>query len=317
VASPDWWYRYADLPPPYNVHVRLQWLGRVVKGARGLHDGREVWTEISRGGGYASIRPDRDTLLWQPLVPDKWQLALPEPVAPSVGGMHGTTYAMSAVDDAVVPGEFVAPSNSWRDDDPHDRWWRGAGFDLRYEATGSVTRKMCEGRVMRALAHCGYGDNALAPRLFFAAAAAAEAGLAAAEAAALRVVADLESMGQGIVARERFEPLPRDVEDFPTAMGWVLGLNPNASVPYRWNWRQIVLWYRARDEALDWSQIGIGLIGVSAFLKGGKPPKPTKCRALYDEAINGCHAIANDASTVGKGVDRMAALRERNREARR
>lgn len=306
--QPEYWYRAADMLPPYNVIVHLAYPGYEIKGGRGFDDKRkrDTWCEELRGGDrrFLSLRPEQiDRLIWRPQHPDKWKAPLPEPIERGAGRLWWSKQSMSAADMAEeMEADRVAATATAADveTDPFGRWWRGAGLDMRYEAAGAVTREWCEARVMRALAHCEWR------RRTGMLVSGVEAALAEAEEAALRSMAEYELV-HGADLAPRLRPLPSDEADFTIAMDWFTKLNDRPTVPYRLNWPQIVLESRARDERLTWQQIGIRL-------NRAKPPSPRTCRNTYRRAIDSCLRIANDVYAVDV---RLEALRERNRDARR
>lgn len=310
MADRNHWYRLIDMAPPYNVHVRLQFWGRMFKAVRGVHKGLDVWAEVMAGGGMRSISiPAAGSVIWQPLAPEKWRLALPEPIAASVvTGMTRTTQSFTAVDAALAGAEMEADRDALRSgadidvDDPMRKWWADLS-NIRYEPKGEVSRRMAEGRVMRALADCGAGDGV------------AVGGVAAADAlarmsdAAKRALAD----DDGSHWLVRFKPLQSDNGDFLEAMGWWTALNPPElwtalRKPWTYSRAQRALFWRAIDKPLSWSDIGF------RFKCSGR-----RAQQVYEQAIDKCHRVANGKSPVRhrNPVDHIAALRERNREARR
>lgn len=306
--QPEYWYRAADMLPPYNVVVHLVYSGYEIMCARGYDDKRkrDTWCEELRGGDRRILRlhPEQvSRLIWRPQHPDKWKAPLPSPIERDAGRLWWAKQVMSSTDMAEEMEADRAAATATAADievDPFGRWWRGAGLDIRYEAAGAVTRHWCEARVMRALAHCEWRRRT--GKMI----SGVEAALAEAEEAALRSMAEYELI-HGADLAPRLRPLPSDEADFTTAMLWFTRLNERPTVPYRLNWPQIVLESRARDERLTWQQIGIRL-------SASKPPSPRTCRAYYTKAIDSCLRIANDVDAVDA---RLEALRERNRAARR
>ena len=315
-APAELWYRLSDQFPPYNAVVWLQWQGRVMKGCR-LFDkrkARDVWAEEAADGTQKlDVRVGKDGL-WRPQKPETWRLPLPDPVASSiVTGMTWIRQRMSAADAAALAEEMEAEREAARaepdnpDADRWGRWWRKSGLEIKYEIPGSVSRRMAEGRIMRALADCGYGQsgNPWSGQLLD------DLVLSVEDADVLRRLADIPE----VEVIPRFRPLPGDAQDFSTAMGWLVAINPQAGVPYKWSWSQRVLYYRASDEMLSWSQVGIALIGIRAYERGKPAVSPDACRTLYEEAIDAIVRVANGGTAwPGRFMpDRMAQLRERNR----
>lgn len=310
VANPNFWYRLTDMAPPYNVHVHVQFDGRQFKAVRGVHKGREVWAEVVRGGGLRSVSlPVGGGVLWQPLSPDKWRLPLPEPiVASTVTGMTRTTQTFTAVDAALAGAEMEADRDALRAggeveiDDPMRRWWADLSL-IRYEPKGEVTRRMAEGRVLRALADCGAGQE-IAP-----VGGRADDALAALSDAAKRALAGDDATHWLV----KFKPLASDNSDFLEAMRWWTALNPPElwaarRKPWTFSRSQRALFWRAIDQPLTWSEIGFRF-KLSA----------RRAQQVYEGAIDKCHRVANGKSPVPhrNPVDHIAALQERNREARR
>ncbi len=312
------WYRARDLLPPYNVEVFLQFEGREIKAARGVdkRTGNEVWKEVFRGRQERLIvlRPAIvAAMIWRPQNEATWRLPLPEPVAAPTGSFTSIRQSMSAADAAAIAEEMDderAAIAAAKDGcgDPFGRWWRGVGLHVRYEAAGAVTDKWCEARVLRALAHCEYRRRTGVPAI-----SGVEAAIAEAEEAALRSMAEYESLHSSDVA-PWLRPTPADADDFTVAMNWFTRLNESPRVPYRLNWPQMVLEARARDEMLKWTQVGIRLISKRDQERGVEPPSPNVCKRIYEKAIGACVRFANDVAYVDP---RLSALKERNRQARR
>lgn len=304
------WYRLADMAPPYNVHVNLQFDGRQFKAVRGVHKGRDVWAEVMRGGALRSVAlPVGAAVVWQPLHPEKWRLPLPEPIIGStVTGMTRTTQSFGAVEAALAAEEMEADREALRaggeieTDDPMRRWWTDLS-NIRYEPKGAVTRRMAEGRVMRALADCGAGHGLSLSNM------TPSDVLASLSEAAMRALAGAD----GTHWLVRFKPLSSDTSDFLEAMGWWTALNPPElwaakRRPWSYSRAQRALFWRAIDQPLTWSEIGY------RFRLSGR-----RAQQIYEEAVDKCHRVANGLSPVPRRnpVDHIAALRERNREARR
>lgn len=304
------WYRLADMAPPYNVHVHVQFEGRQIKAVRGVHKGRDVWAEVMRGGGLRTVvLPVAASVVWQPLSPEKWRLPLPEPIVGSiVTGMTRTTQSFTAVDAALAAEEMEADRDAIRaggeieTDDPMRRWWADLSA-IRYEPKGEVSRRMVEGRVMRALADCGAGQAPVAGGV-----AATDALAALSDAARRALAAD-----DGSHWLVRFKPLVSDNSDFLEAMRWWTALNPPElwaakRKPWTFSRAQRALFWRAIDEPLTWSEIGFRF-KLSA----------RRAQQVYETALDKCHRVANGRppDRHRNPVDHIAALRERNREARR
>lgn len=299
------WYSMDDLPAG-RVMVRVQWAARIFAAAR---DRRGGWFTYKSGeivklpprgrkGERWTLEPDR----WQPVDPAKWAWPrgvaaepLPVMVQPRMWSSH---MSFSATEQAESDGLERSRSG----DVIEPRWWRDV-TQIRYEPRGEVSRKNCEGRVMRALAHCGAGDDRALARL-----------------ARDPTMADLAEAVAGWASAvdrgwlEYFQPLPVDDSDFVEAMSWVTALDPvelrprRRSGSYRGVWRfnraQLVLLYRAVTVPLSWADIGM------QFKVSGE-----RARQVYAQSIDACWRVANGAAAYRhlQPVDQVAALRERNR----
>jgi hypothetical protein len=312
------WYRWEDMPPPYTVMTRWQWAGRIFVGIRSKHpkSGREIFTDartservdLSRqkydedGSPYwVDLVPE----LWQPLKPELWRAPLPAPVVLSTAGILATE--QQSFNAAEAAREMEADrhhANSVSRETPDDakRWWRDIS-NIKYEPAGDVTLKMVEGRVMRALAFCGAGRG-----LTLTSVTACQVLAAAVEAHDKAVSDSVEAIVN------RLQPLPADHSDFETAMGWFVALNP----PELWHKRRMawalskmqrVLLLRSFDVPLSYEAIG-----RECGWKGHQ-----RATQVYAEAVDKCWRAANGMQ-VHKHLmvsDQIAALRERNRAAKR
>lgn len=316
------WYKTHDMPPPYTVNVRVMWDGREFVARRGRHPqtGKDVWAAVKAGGQLELITRIDDSVepsLWQPLFPDKWAGALPEPVTLSKSRiMTAETMRFGAVDEASSE-ELAREMHNDREaaraahvnhvvfhEKQPRQWWFDAS-DIKYQPMGSVTRRNCEARVMRALNFCGASKGFGMP---VTPTAKALADLAEALACALAMgISDDEDIAH------RLKPLPADLEDFLIAMGWFSALSPREfwkSDRKAWalNRAQKVMLARSLPSPPTFADLGHEYhVGDAAATE-----------RMYDRSISQCLAAANGKRVHDVSVvDQVAALQERNRAYRR
>lgn len=326
---PDLWYSLSDLPQ-VRAHVRVWWmvhgLPREIEVMRSWQPRKGWgWTTLL-DGVYAELPPrGRDKSAWAP-EPVCWQPASeawiwpgdePKPLLPHlVPRLEGVTAKMQAVSDAEaaeMAREMEADRETARAQaDGHAktfevRWWVDS-TNIRYEPAGEVSPKMAEGRVLRALAWCGAGKGLTLRTTTVGSLLARMAEVASGEAA----LAEAEKSAR-LHNLPRFQPLPRDHEDFPVAMNWFGSINPPENWgPRREAWAlnrvQRVMLMRTLTIPLSWEDIG-------AVMHFSGP----RARQLYVRGMEMCHRVANGgAAYPGRTVvDQIAALKERNREHRR
>lgn len=300
----DRWFRTADMLPPLTVRVRVVWAGRMFTAVRGRHRNLDAWAEIDPSNRSVPVLLDGVPDLWQPLHPELWKLALPDPVvAAHAGVMFASRTRFQAVDDAEAADlarEMEYNRGAIREDvsgpvDP--RWWWVAS-EIKYEPRGQVSLKMAEGRLMRAVACCGAGQGLTLVRIDVA-----------------KVLADLARALEDDEARAqeadlvRFRPMPGDHADFLEAMGWFAALNPPDARSKRWEpWSlsksQRVLHLRTLPTPLSYAEIGHEL--------GWKGHQ--RAQTVYRESIDRAWRVANG---LVKTRDYVAELREINRMKRR
>ena len=318
------WYKFADMPPPLTVKVRVLWSGREFIAARAFKDGHERWGEYRPGSD--SPRPVQLTdgpELWQPIKPGLWQLPLPEPVILSeVGRMVTERIRFQAVDDAEA-ADLAREMERDRADAQRGsggttqitkefqcQWWRDATLINYREIRPDITLKSAEGRLMRAVACCGAGRVSK----FRVSPIWLEIGAAAAA-----VLAEKEAESSPDIVR-RFEPLRDDETDFLTAMGWFAALYPPEQRPRWWarfdadderrlNRSQRIILWRARNVPLSFAEIG------SELKFSGE-----RAQQIFRQSIEDCWRMANglpNRKGVPVRIDHMAVVRERNRRTRR
>lgn len=335
---PDLWYSLADLPA-VRAHVRVWWM---VHGAPVQYEVVRSWQQRSKSWGWVTLRDGvietlppkgRDKAAWSP-EPVCWQPIAegwtwpgdePKPLLPHlVPRLEGVTALMREVSDAEaaeMAREMEADRETARaQNDGHAkvfevRWWVDATA-IRYEPVGEISPRMAEGRMLRALAWCGAGRGLTLRTTTVGSLLARMAEVASGEAAAAE--AEREARLHNL---PRFQPLPRDHEDFEVAMGWFGAINP----PERWgptrqSWTlnrvQRIMLMRTLTIQLSWSDIGASFENEAKGIPAISGPR---ARQLYVRGMEMCHRVANGGAAYPgrKVVDQIAALKERNREHRR
>jgi hypothetical protein len=269
-----------DLPPKSVKQWRRTWAGE-------LGAVSDAWL-AQRGWG-----PEPQA--WQPI--GQWPDPLPDPLPT---GEVEDTVRMASIgevkfDAAAAAAEMEADRERARNGrEPRDRseglawWWSPA--EVVYEPAGMVSRRMAEGRVMRAVAWCrgGHASPKLASSKFFAEMAAA----------ASELFEEVDVASQAV----RFVPLQEDLGDFLTAMGWFVRLNSQRTEGIKRSREQEMLLLRSLPVPPSFGEIGRRL-GVSS----------QRAHQLYQRAVDKVTALANQP----EGIDApIAKLRERNRAAR-
>lgn len=239
--------------------------------SRGQRPHQSLWAAWN-AGRVNPLPPGVRPTVWQPQEPAKWRAELPDPVDP----MTCKPFGSAVIDD--------------------DQWWRD-GHAIVYEAPGFVSRKMAEGRVMRAVAACRNSVTMPYARSFSS------------------LMAEMATDAHdGVVTSDyilRFKPLRPDVQDFSTAMAWFAALNPpemrSEKDPLAFNRQQKILAYRSDD--VPWTY---GKIGEKWSITADG------ARKFYGRVIDAVHRVANGMAPYAwvPTIDQMAALRERNRLAR-
>jgi hypothetical protein len=269
-----------DLPPRSVKQWRRTWAGEYATVS-------EKWLE-ERGWGP-------EPTAWQPI--GSWPDPLPDPL-PIVDvddGVRMASIGLVNFDATTAAAEMEADRQRARDErGPRDRseglawWWSPA--EVVYEPAGMVSRRMAEGRVMRAVAWCrgGHASPKLASSKFFAEMAAAASDL----------FEEVDVPPQAV----RFVPLQEDLGDFLTAMGWFVRLNPQRAEGIRRSREQDMLLLRSLPTPPSFGEIGRQL-GVSS----------QRAHQVYVRAIDKVTVLANQP----EGIDApIAKLRQRNRAAR-
>ena len=285
------WYPITDHHPAPSVRVH-----GIVAHPGGVQDGYDAQILISRGqrphhhlwaswqsGRATPLAPGAKPIYWQPQDPMRWKAPLPEPVVSRI-----EPRMWSAVGECEDLAALLPPEP--------DQWWRDP---TRIRYTGDMSLGMIEGRVMRAVAACGHYAATPQTRTF---------GAIIADMAEENELADYPT--SDYVAR--FRPLPADIADFDTAMGWFSALNPpDLRTPgtevWAFNRPQKAIAYRALDR--PWS------FGKMAEKFG---MTPDGARKTHYRALKAVHRVASGLPAYAHvtPIDQIAALQERNRMAR-
>lgn len=339
----DNWYRFGDQPPPLVVKVRVAWSGRIFIAARGRgKDGEERWGEYRPGSDRPrpvelSGSPD----LWQPLHPELWRLPLPEPVTLSADGIMAAERVSFALVDAAEASDLAREMEADRahangvsrenrvaqpEKERSILWWRDASL-IRYERAPDITLRMVEGRLMRAVYHSGAADHG---------GVQTSSVLRDMSEAAARALAELEAKSTPDFV-PRMDSTPADAGDFLTAMGWFAALNPpdpNAR-PRRllgwfgalegfdyipaFNQPQMIILRRAQNIPLSFDEIGIELFHVDPTGRDAARrihAAGERARLMFKGAVSSCWKLAMGLTEPASNRV-MAAVRQRNREAKR
>lgn len=240
---------------------------------------------------------------WQPIGP--WPDPLPEPL-PSLPGPATAEPRMATIGGvefcaataaAEMEADRVAARAAPRQEAARDTWWLDPGR-IVYQPAGHVTREMAEGRILRALLWCGYGQDVSRDVV-----------------PASRFLAEMASMtlSEALAANEEWatdrtlRPLKRDHDDFLEAMRWFCALNPapreRGKKAWKLNKGQSLLLCCASRRPLLASDIA-RRIGVHQ----------TYVPRLLNRTLDDVHKIANAPAATSAAV---LALRDRNRKAKR
>jgi hypothetical protein len=318
------WYAPADLPRE-NCAVRLWWgrsgIPRLIDHAVRERDPRKkavaVWRWYAVDDRHITLLSAGGPLCWQPR-DDGWVWPdgiVPAPLRPHQVPQLTTARTLSAEAEAAELAELQAENAAERhfaNRDGHREgvrddgmpWWWDATV-IRYEPPGEVSRRMTEGRVMRALNSTGgWKPNLQIKTLAMLIAALADAAAESMADRSARLEAQLT----------RFRPLGQDEQDFMEAMRWVTALgdpipdDPRARVAQAWkpSRAQMILTYRARHRHMTWADI-------ASALNQARPLSYQRVQQLYHQALDRCWQVANAPIAADP---RMIALREANRRHR-
>lgn len=298
------WYSIDDLPP-VALRCQVWWLVHGVPEAfvagRFRKPGRRAdewqWATTTKRGKIVNIPPQGVAgkawadapVCWRPVEPEKWVWPLGvEPPAlavhhvPRLATIGGIAYS----ETTAASGEDDEAGHGIDDDLP---WWRDPS-SIRYEPEGEVSREMAEGRVMRALAHCG----SLTPRLR--SGSMTILARLAEERTAIGEMLDDARVAASIILR--FAPQQQDQGgEFLMAMGWFTSLDPiedrpAGAPPWALNRRQRVLWLRSLDENLSFGDVAHA-ITPAAQKRRGRYISQQRAREIYETTIDAVWRIAN------------------------
>ena len=311
----DQWYPITPTHPAPTVQVR----GIVPVGhhdahlivSRGMLPHHNKWAQWLKG--KAVPLPERVTpYLWQPQNANAWKAPLPPPAETSESGrMWSATMRFQAVEDAEASDlaremeqdrEMARNGVSYEQElkqRQEEVWWRDASI-IKYEPVGSITPKMAEGRLMRAVAFCDYGR-----------------GLSIRISSFSEILSRMSkpTPSQEYATSDYIPPLrsfPQDVQDFPIAMGWFTALNPPQEgktwhTAWEFNPAQHCVRYRTSNPPLSFAEIGSDTrIKMSA----------EGARQLYLRTMKTITKFANGV-IVSPALAHLEALRERNLAAKR
>lgn len=328
------WYSPLDGLPPLGIKVLVQWCGREFEAALEERKKRAgyLWltaTSWERNRQLGRWEPRRspvpvwlpddglpgidedigtDPEVWRPIKPEAWKRPLPAPVKVIEPRMWSSRTKFTAVEEAEAADlarEMEADRETARAAGESNRegrrtreslaWWRDA-TRVTYSAPGSIGVAEAEARVSRALLTDGVT-------------AAIRNGVQEARASSTLadVVADiLSSDDDDVFERVQFNSLPRDHDDYLTAMAWFAALEtPGQRVPGHYSDAERLLVWRARGRS--WRSIAEDL-GCS----------DTTARRQWSGALFQIWCAANGWEIARRvtAADQLAVLRERNRQAK-
>lgn len=287
------WYPIAGLPQVSGpVRVRLFWSGW--EGAADVTWNRvtkkHTFEEVRAGGMRLPLPPRNRKGKWteqpQAFQPfdESWPHALPDPLA-STPEAH---FAPTVVDAPI---------------EKHARHWWFDPMQIVYETAPKISRRMVEGRVMRAWrcilltkldARDRVVDTSNAAVIAKMIHMAKSSGEIMAE-----LVADIES-GRKTFRIDTFEKGPKDSDtEILLAGSWLAALDPTPDMRQQrdglpFSIHQKVVMWRARDEPRSWPDIAFELSqGRDPVTREKKTYDKSDARRLYTEAIDRLHAIAN------------------------
>jgi hypothetical protein len=325
----DLWYPLDGIPQHGRVHCWVHWRGRQFRAARIVDERKNkprtlVWATL-KDGVPQYLPPHGQEEEWgaepdafRPIDPKKWDWPLPAPLEARAGIMTAERVRFALVDEAEAADlakEMEADranANSVSRDVSRGTghaticWWRDQSQINYREVPPNLTLRSIEGRLMRAVYHCGAGSHAK----FNTSSVLRDLGEAAA-----REMAEREAVAVPDFV-PRMESTPADEGDFLTAMGWFAALNPPAdpfspartSRGYKLSRAQKIVLRRAKNIPPSYDEIG-----VEFEITG------TRVKQLFTSTIDAVWRLAmglqrRDASGRGNA---MGELRERNRRAKR
>lgn len=305
------WYSLADIPKT-TVHANVWWMAhgtpRCIDGVARIYERRQNvwrWYRIADDGAIEMLPKSGgqwgdEPVCWQPANPRfTWPGGIePAPLAPHMVPRieSVSNWKLTAILDADVAdlaremeqdreaarAQGRRPDQDDRDARPTSRWWLDLS-NIRYEPPGQITKKMCEGRLLRALANAGPMRDRLRGMTVASLLAQLVDERSANESNSDRLASDYFI---------RFQPLRSDESDFLIAMAWFTALKtPEMAArqtdPMAPTRRQSVVWMRAWDRPLSFWDIAQEL---------SKGMSWQNAQRLYDDAITACHRVANGQS---------------------
>jgi hypothetical protein len=323
----DLWYPLDGIPPHGRVHCWVHWRGRQFRAARIVDERKNkprllVWVTL-KDGLPQYLPPHGQEEEWgsepdafRPIDPKKWDWPLPAPLDARAGIMATERVRFALVEEAEASDlarEMEADRANARSvkhgfvsrETAPLQWWRDHSL-IRYEAAPNFTLRSIEGRLMRAVYHCGAGSHAK----FNTSSVLRDLGEAAA-----REMAEREAVAVPDFV-PRMESTPADEGDFLTAMGWFAALNPPADPfspartarGYKLSRAQKIVLRRAKNIPPSYDEIGV------EFEISG-----TRVKQIFEQAISDAwrHAMGLAPRPGLRRRDVMMEVRERNRRAKR
>lgn len=308
------WYPIAALTRADTAVRFLLGSGEVTGRLRIARNGGRRFQALRDAGDWLDLPQHAEPDLWRPLKSADWPDPLPEPATLAVAGQMVSQSGKrrwdarsqqaelaarikaeteAEVEAAHGPAEETAPATGRRP----ERWWLDAAA-VSYSEPGRVSITEAEARLCRALL-----TDRLHPAHYSPMIGTTSAALGS-------LVAEHISSADARPAR--FEPTPRDLDDYLVAMAWFAALNPpDLRVVHRafaLNAEQRLLAWRALEPPLSWRQI--------AQRTGSNH---TSVRTSHHRALVRVKRAANGEQVIPYAdlADPMEALRARNRAARR
>lgn len=316
------YFAMSDLPPG-QVRVIVVWNGREFAAARIRNEkGRLVWATIEAGGEVRYLPPKGQAHKWG-LEPERWRpvdaaawtwpngraaTPLPVLVKPQMISQSGRRRWDAMADQAEQSARAKAdleaefgPEDELPETD--DRaWWRDPER-LTYSRPGAghdgISLAEAEGRTLRAILTDGLR------------AAAAPNGWDGAES----VLSQMAGGSEAAACVKAWSPTRRDISDHPIAMAWFAALWPPEMRPKDWAPSIGKLEFGPQQKLLVMVAVGRSWTSMAKELNCAD----VQARRLYAGALVNLHRAANGQQVFEwvKTKDQMAALRERNRAAKR
>lgn len=278
------WYDPCHIPA-CRVHIRARLASGVEADVVGhISHGTRVWYLLDGRALRPLTAPIRS---WQPLA-EAWTWphgVAPPPLLDELEPVASQALATAMERAREGPAEPVAGPGAGPGE-ASGQWWRDLDR-VRYEPPGAVSPAHGEARLMRALAT----DRSIRLDL------PSRRSHAAALAELRQGLADVLRDSPEVDWVPPLRPLPRDVRDYLTAMAWLVEVDPDR--------RQLrILLARARTPAVSWQFVG-DMHGLSG----------ARVAQIYAATVAEAVEAANGG--LPRTRQRLAAIQERNREARR